>query len=189
MGDRIGQGDILPIMLGEFKTIRTTSFDLDFFLKGLAFSYTDYVIFGTDEVKNYVFDPTTYTPPAGSYGKIIARPPAIGATQGPILLDVYGNTDANNDGTIITAFNRNGNSPKPVSSATLRLNPTINNVGIKFAGYLTPSTGTNPITGRGGTAEDSLPYELNLTQKYLFRFTNLNGATTRVGIRSVWFEI
>ena len=160
----------------------------DFFARGMTYTYQDYHTFGASEVKDFLFDPTGYTPPPGGQNRIVGFFPSVFAEAGPILVDFYHSTTASEDGTLLDIFNRDSTSSNTPSS-TLRLGPTVSNAGTRFSGIGVPANATGAGQQVSSSVEESLPFALDITMKYLMRFTNQNGADTLVSIRFTFFEI
>jgi hypothetical protein len=186
--DNVGDGPILPRVLGSFGSLKGVKYNEECFLNGHAFSYIDYLIYGSSEVKDFVIDPRAFVNPPNGYNRVMSEVPVFNATAGPITIQVYGDTQAADDGTLINLYNRDGRSSKPIADTIIRLNPTITSPGINFANYLVPATGVSPATGAPASVGDVLPFNLRLDQKYLFRITNTNGNGVYVGVRSIIYE-
>jgi hypothetical protein len=161
-----------------------TSIQEDSFINGSVFSYEDYRTFATDEIANFIFNPTAFTG-----DKLIVLAPAFSATAGPVLVEYYAGVVESGDGVVLDVSNRRGTSASTPES-TFKLNPTtISNAGVRFTGRLVPSTATTPINLAGATASGNLPFELNTTVKYLVRITNTNGDNTIIQTDFSWIEI
>lgn len=179
----IGDFDVLAPFRTVFGALRTTNVQEDAFVNGQAFSYEDYLSYNTDEVKDFLFDPTAFI---GT--NIVIVPPLFAATAGPVLIDYYVGTTASDNGTLLGISNRRGTSTNE-NQAILRLNPTISNVGTRFTGRLVPATGVNPVQGIGGASSSALPFEVDYSFKYLIRVTNTDGAGVYVQTDLTWLEI
>ena len=153
-----------------------------FWLKGKSFSFSDYFSFANGEVKTIVFDPTACDCNNVEFETIL-----FAATSGPILIDFYALTDADDDGTILASSNRSNSTV--TANSVFRLNPTINNIGTRFSGDLIPSTGTAPSNSSGATVAGGLPFEINKNIKYAFQITNTDGNDTYVQIDLTFYEI
>jgi hypothetical protein len=154
------------------------------FVLGNSYSYEDYHIFLlADDTFTFVLDPTAFT---GL--NLTVEPISFCATSGPITIDFYAGVDADDDGTLLGVSNRRATSSN-VNKAILRLDPTINDIGTKFAGDLVPSTGTAPANSSGAASATGLPFELDPAGKYAFVATNNDGANVYFCIKITWFEI
>jgi hypothetical protein len=172
-----GSGPVIGLTGGQVVT--TPSEEL--FVAGKAFSFEDYFIFGSLEVKNFVFDPTAF---AGN--QIVFNPLLFAGSSGPLLIDFYAGTDADDDGTILVPSNRRVGAPAPAS--VFRLNPTINDLGARFAGDSVPATGAGVGNTNGAGNRAGLPFEIDFSVKYTFTITNQDGADTVVQVKTTWFE-
>ena len=162
--------------------IITMTFQMQLFVLGKAYSFEDYFVFAADEVVNIVVDPLLY-----KGLNLVVNPIAFSASAGPVTIDFYAGTDADADGTELEASNRRSTMltlPKTV----LRKNPTINNIGTRFAGDLVPSTGTAAANSTGATNARDLPFEISNKTKYTIKLTNTNGNDVYVGFKMTWFE-
>jgi hypothetical protein len=151
------------------------------FVLGKAFSFEDYFTFGQDEVKTFVFDPTALVDT-----QVVFNPLLFAASSGPVLIDFYAGTDADDDGTVLVPSNRRSGFPAPVS--VFRLNPTINDLGTRFAGDSVPATGAGVGNTNGAGNQAGLPFEIDPTLKYAFTITNQDGADTIIQVKNTWFE-
>jgi hypothetical protein len=167
-----------------FNASRTTDVAGEQFVLGNSYSYEDYHIFAlADDTLTFVFDPTAFT---GT--NLTVEPISFCATSGPITIDFYTGTDADDDGTLLGASNRRATSSN-INEAILRLDPTINSIGTRFSGDLVPATGTAPANSSGGSNVSGLPFELDTSLKYAFVATNKDGANVYFCIKMTWFEI
>ena len=183
MNDMISQGPILPKVLTLAGALRQQSINEDLFVQGKSFSYEDYHIMGASGTLTFVFDPTAFT---GI--NIVLEPFTFCSTAGPVTIDIYAGTNADNDGTLLGVSNRRATSSN-LNQAIIRLDPTINNIGTRFAGDLVPATGTAPATSSPSSNKPGLPFELDPTFKYALIATNLDGAGVHFCIKITWFEV
>jgi hypothetical protein len=167
------------IGLANSQVVTTPSEEL--FIQGKAFSFEDYFTFGAAQVKNFIFDPTAF-----SGNQLVFNPFLFAASSGPLLIDFYANTDADDDGTLLVPSNRRSGFPAPVS--VFRLNPTVNDLGTRFAGDSVPATGAGVGNTNGAGNQPGLPFEIDFSLKYAFTITNQDGADTIVQIKTTWFE-
>ncbi len=137
-------------------------------------------------VVHIVFDPTALNSP----GNVLAIFPlffqSFGA--GPVEIDIYFGTDADEDGTEILCFNRNQESSKDCLSRVW-LNPTINDIGTKLPPeFEIPSDGTPATAVLGGSAGDTIITNAMKTGKYTFRLTNTEANAARGVVAINWLE-
>ena len=183
---------VAPYALSSLKGITGSSvvsnIPEDFFARGLSFTYADYLSYGTDETKEFIFDPTVYVPPPGAQQRIVGFVPAFSAEAGPITVDIYEDTTEPGDGASLVLFNRDRSSAN-VPQSTFKLNPSaITTPGTKLPGILVPATAGGPVNV--GTAQaDPLPFALDTTKKYRISVKNTNGADVLVGMSFTFFEI
>lgn len=110
---------------------------------------------------------------------------------GPVEIDFYAGTDSNDDGTLWQGFNRNNESSN-IAQASMRLNPTINNVGVKQEPEFeiqSAATGPGGITSIGGESTQTLVTNLRKDIKYMLRFANTSSDIVRCVIAANWFEL
>jgi hypothetical protein len=179
IGQNRTNGAVTFVDANRIQTIADEQFSL-----GNSYSYEDYHIFLVgDATFSFVFDPTAFTGV-----NLTVEPLSFCATSGPITIDFYVGTDADDDGTLLGVSNRKSTSTN-VNQAVLRLDPTINNIGTRFSGDLVSSTGTAPGNSNGAANAQGLPFELDTTQKYTFVATNKDGADVYFCLKMTWFEI
>jgi hypothetical protein len=161
----------------------------DFFARGLAYSYQDYMNYEAAQVRNFIFDPTNYIPPEGAEGRVVGFFPSFFAEAGPITAEFFAGTEEEGDGTPLVLFNRDGSSVN-IPLSTLKVDPSeITNDGTRFTGIGIPANATGSGQQVSSEVQDELPFALDITQKYLIRVTNTNGAGTLVMMRFTFFEI
>jgi len=147
------------------------------------YSWEDYLVYGADETKTVVFDPT-----ACLCNQIIFEPLVFAADGGPIIIDVM--TEVEYDpgtGSLLFASNRNENIDRQ-PGVILRLNPT-GFSGIKFAGDIVPSTGGNSPMGGGNVNPAGVDFEIDITKIKALQLTNKNGAGVYVLHKITWVEV
>jgi len=179
----VGPGVNLASYETVFDALLTTNVQENAFVSGNAFSYEDYLTYSTDEVKNFIFDPTAFT---GE--NLVVTPPQFSSTGGPITVEYFAGATADNDGTLLGVSNRRGTSLKP-NQAILRLNPSNISAGSKFSGRLIPANSQNPANAIGNSGGSFLPFELDCRVKYLIRITNTDGDGILVQTDFTWLEI
>lgn len=149
---------------------------------GHAYTYSDYRVYGADEVADYVFDSTGVPATA----KLEAFVPTLTAEAGPVTLETYVVITAADDGTLLTPFNRLGSSEN-TTTVVIRLNPTISDTGTRISGRMVPAT-AGVIVNVGSTGGGELPFGSVPGIKTLLRVTNTNGADTMIEFRITFFE-
>lgn len=172
---------ILARAMTALNAFLTTTVQEWLFVQGKSMSFEDYFTFSADEVKTFVVDPTSFTGV-----NLTFNPISLSATSGPVRVDFYAGTTADEDGTLLGASNRRSGFPAPVTK--IRLNPSNISLGTRFAGDLVPATGTAPANSNGSGNQPSLPFEPSKTTKSAFTITNDNGADTIIQIKLTWFE-
>lgn len=135
-------------------------------------------------VVDIVFDPLAHT------GLITFLPVAfISGVGGPILIDLYLGTDAEDDGTSLSCINRN-NASAVVCDMVVRLNPTVNTPGTLGPEFLLPSDGQGATSKAGGEVREDLVFNVNTAIKYMFRLTNTDTVNdTIMSVSASWFEL
>ena len=183
MTETIGNISGIAAFAGTAGQLKVGSISEEAFILGKSFSYEDYTLFAlADEEHFIVFNPVLY---AGFF--LFFDPIALSASSGPVLVDIYAGTDSDEDGTLLGASNRRAAFPGPKS--TLRMDPTINDIGTRFAGDMVPATGNNPNTANGSSNSGGLPFEPIRPGKTAIKFTNLDGADTYLQIKLTWYEL
>jgi len=166
-----------PILLDDFlktyfKYDAQTVIDiaLQKVFENVSFSFSRRFSIGASGTVNIVIDPT-----AISAGKIVVVFPiafkAVGA--GPIFIDTYFGTDANNDGTVWQPRSRDQRTGT-LSQTIARLSPTINSDGTKLdnSEFMIPSDGIAATTTIGGESKDDDIIIGRTDGKYMFRLIN-----------------
>lgn len=179
----MGDGNFPESMMTAAQSWRVSQLQEDLFIRGVSFSYEEYLTYNADETKTFVFDGTGCT-----CSQIIFNPISFTAIAGPVLIDFYAAVTANDDGTSLGISNRRATSDIETGSV-LRLNPTGVSLGTAFAGDLVPATETIGQTSQGSSNVPGLPFEIDKTLKYAFTVTNNNGTGTIILVKSTWFEI
>ena len=180
----IGNAPNISAYAGSVNQLRTGSISEDRYIRGKAFSFEDYFIFASGEVKLFVFDPALYLGPLLDFNPII-----LASTSGPVLLDFYYNFLGAADGTLLMASNRRAGFAGPLGTFRLNPTPTVEGeFGTRFAGDLVPATGLNPNKSAGSANEKSLRFEPSRTLKTAFTLTNLDGANNYLQMKLTWFE-
>ena len=111
-----------------------------------------------------------------------------GFGAGPIEIDMYFGTDADENGTVIESFNRNHESIN-TRDVVVRLNPTINTIGTKLPPeFEIPSDGTPATAVLGGQTNETIITNLRKDGKYMFRLTNTEAVIARCVVAANWCE-
>jgi hypothetical protein len=157
----------------------------ELFIRGEAFSWEDWLVYGTSESKIIVFDPRNCTAQ-----QIVFDPLLFNANSGPVTVDVYTNVSYDlGTGTALVASNRREtlqsiNPPE----AILRLNPT-GFSGSKFAGDLVPASGPSPAVGSGNQNQEGAVFEIDKTIVKAIGLTNHDGDNVYVSHKLTWYEV
>jgi len=155
------------------------------FTKECVFSISKRFSIPASGVVDIVFDSTGITSDFLVFLPVFFQ----GFEAGPIEIDLYAGTNADDDGTEIICFNRNELSVKPCGMKVW-LNPTINDIGTKLpVEFEIPSDGTPATATLGGSAGDSIVTNINKAAKHTFRLTNIEASIARCVIAANWFEL
>lgn len=182
MHSQIGPTPSVSGFAGLANQVVVGSIQENLFIAGRSFSFEDYFTFGASEVKTFVFDPT-----ACGCSQLVINPLIFAATGGPIIVDIYANTTADKDGTLLGVSNRRFGSP--ATMAELRLDPSNITLGTRISGDIVPATGTAPANSTGGANAQGLPFELSKNLKYSITMTNNDGAGVIAVFKFTYFEI
>lgn len=153
----------------------------DLFVAGKSFSLDKRLILPIG-ISRIVFDPTAFEGENFTF-----LPLFFAATAGPVLIDLYTGTVADDNGTLLTPSNRREGQPQPVS--IIRLNPTINDAGTLFADDLVPASGSGVGNANGSTNGPGLPFEIDPTMKKMLLIDNKDGAGIYFQLKMTWFEV
>lgn len=172
--------------IGNFEFDATTVVDINSqkVFRDAAFSWSKRFSIAGLATVDIVIDPQAIAPKIGVVLPVSFK--AIGA--GPINIDFYFGTDANEDGTLWVGGNRDNRS-STTPSAVIRLSPTINNSGTKLPfEFLLMSNGTAAVATVGGEAKDDLIFIPRLDGKYMFRLMNTENAVAQCSFAMTMFE-
>jgi len=112
---------------------------------------------------------------------------AIGA--GPVNVDLYAGVDSDEDGTLWAGGNRDFRSSTQPDT-TVRLGPTINDVGTKSPfEFLIPSDGVPATATVGGQTKDDLIFIARTDIKYMFRLVNTEANVANCAFALSVFEV
>lgn len=181
----IGDGNILRNAASPFGAAISLDIENSKIFEDIVFSIAKRFTIGISATVDIVIDPQ-----ACNCGFLVFLPVAIKAFQaGPVNIDFYFGVDSDEDGTLWESANRL-NTSSTSSNLTVRLNPTINDVGIKlppeFAIY---SNGTPAIATIGGESVDDLVFVARQDGKYMFRLINQEAAVAQAHASFNWFEV
>jgi len=99
------------------------------------------------------------------------------AGGGPVNIDLYAGVDSDTDGTIWESIDRNTVDPLTAHIVT-RLNPTINNIGLKVpTEFQIPSNGTPATSTIGGEVKENFLLVPRKDIRYAFILENLDAVT------------
>jgi hypothetical protein len=172
----------LDSLVNAVPALRTTTIEEDLFIQGKSFSYEDYHLFGADEEKIIIFDPTNCT-----CNNIDISPILYAATSGPFLIDYYRGITEDESGSPLIASNRKSSSPI-LPKVKLSTGADITDFGTRISGDLIPSTGLAEPNFKGATSPTGLRFEIGLNFKWAVKIKNLNGANVYFEIKLTWFE-
>jgi hypothetical protein len=182
IGNRVGIGNAAF----EYGAVTTVDINSQKVFDDVTFAFSRRFAIGSSATVDIVVDPT-----AIPSGKILVVLP-VGFTvfgAGPINIDLYIGTDADADGTLWVAGNRDTRS-STTSDTIMRLNPTINNAGTKTPfEFLVPSDGVPAVASFGGQSKDDLILIADISQKYMFRLVNTEANAASALISFSFFEI
>lgn len=176
----IGNAATAAAFAGSAGQLIAGSTQEELFIQGKSFSWEDRLTFDAGDVKVIVFDQSLYTG-----ANLTVLPLIIGASSGPVLIDLYTNPTYDKDGTILMASNRREGKPQPKS--VLRLNPSNVALGTRFSGDTVFASGTGVGNVNPGANVPGLPFEI-VADKAL-EITNTDGAGTIVQFKVTWFEV
>lgn len=188
------EGKIFQLLLDVLSissSIKTTTIWEDFFFNQEAFSYEDYTTFAASETKTIIVDPTAFIPDGkGVLKRIPFLPMSAYSPSGPIRVQFYQDSIADDDGTLLEASNRDSSAEKIIPDLKLRLDPSNITKGTRFAGDLIPSSDSGPggLNTVGGSNAPGLPFAITNLKKYAIDLTNDNGDNVLVQIKLTWFE-
>jgi hypothetical protein len=183
-GDAIGNAPSHGAAIGLQGSRLTSSIQENLFVAGKAFSYEDYMLYSSGEIKTIVLDSSDY-----KGDNIVFLPIVYSATRGPILIDYYTDVTADDNGILLASSNRREGFPN--AKSILRLNPT-NFSGVRFTGDLVPATGLSNATSNGMSNESNvlgIPFEILADRKHAITIENKNGDGVYVLIKMTWFEV
>ena len=171
---------IQRMLSGLLNAIRTTTIQEELFVLGGAFSYEDYLIVPSGGAQ-IIFDPTAFEGTNLTFSPLI-----FAAESGPVLVDIYTGTDADDDGTLLIPSNRREGQPQPKS--VIRLNPTVNSLGTKFAGDSVLASGAGIGNVNSNANSPGLPFEIDTSVKKALDIDNTSGGDIIFQIKLQWFE-
>lgn len=165
----------------EFAAVTTVDINSQKVFRDVAFTISRRFAMGASATVDIVFDPTAIP----SDRMLVVLPlvfTAFGA--GPINIDTYFSVDSDEDGTLWSFGNRDFRSPT-IAASKIRLNPTINNAGIKTPfEFMIPSDGVPATSTAGGQTKEDLIIIARTDGKYMFRLIN-----TEANIASCHFSM
>jgi hypothetical protein len=155
-------------------------------MKGEVYLFAHDYTFASSEVKDLLLDPTGYTPPPQTEPGLAMLVPDISASAGPLLIELFSGTVVSANGVEQVSTPQDYRAAGP-AAMKIYLGPTITTLGTARGELLVPATSIG-LNQRGQTLESDEPLTLDISQKYLIRLTNENGAGTRVGLKFAWAE-
>ena len=157
--------------------------------KHQMFSVSKRVELSGNDLLWVVFDPTEN----GVFPKdtLVLLPFFVKATGGgSIQIDIFYGLDSDTDGTIVNAIDKNYlNSVVPHS--TIRLNPTINNIGEQspLEDRMFSVAGQGNSSDNTDISNEALLSVLDPSIKYAIRLTNTSTDTANIVAKLKWFEV
>jgi hypothetical protein len=183
----IGNAPKASAFAGLAGQIVTGTVQENLFIGGFSFSYTDRLLYAAAGAKIITFDGRLCT-----CGQIVFNPILFSSNSGPILIDFYAGVtlNATPGGATLEPSNRRATSDN-VSDAVLLLDPTIDDMGTRFAGDLVPANESAGVgtSNQGAASSAGLPFEIDHSLVYAIDIENLDGADTYVKVDMTWFEI
>lgn len=153
--------------------------------EGKTFSVAKRETLALSSTNNIVIDTSAVTSDFLVFLPVVFK--AFGA--GPINVDLYFGTDADEDGTIWQSTNRD-NTSSNTSSVVVRYNPTINNDGTKLPPEFTIfSNGTAAVAEAGGETREGLVFNARKDGKYMFRVVNTEANPAFFHMSATWYEV
>jgi len=171
--------------VSKFDAMIVEDIENDKIFDGLVFSVSKRLSIALSSTNDIVIDPTACTCTDLVFLPIVFK--AYGA--GPINIDMYVGVNSDADGTLWASGNRD-NKSSITADLTVRLNPTINSVGVKLPfEFVILSNGTAAVATAGGESKEALIFLPRKDVKYMFRIVNTeaNDAAGHVSIN--WFEV
>ena len=153
----------------EFGAVTTVDINSQKVFEDVSFAWSKRFALAGDGSADIVIDPTDI-PESKTLVILPITFKAVGA--GPIFVDIYAGTDADDDGTLWDGGNRDNRS-QTAPDTVVRLNPNINSVGVKLPSeFMIPSNGQAAVASFGGESKDDLIFIAKTDVKYLFRAIN-----------------
>jgi hypothetical protein len=181
----IGNGKFSPVKSIIPGSNVTSNITVELIKKGFMYTVQT-VITGltVDSVKNFYLDPSAFT---GDFLVIYELSYAVSQGKGVGEIFVTGDYE---QGTLLSAFNRNENSSNTPQSK-ISVDPTINDLGVGTFKYLAGSEAQgNNLGGGGFKGNPDFPLEVNKTLDRIFRVTQSGGSGTYdLELRLVFAEI
>lgn len=154
--------------------------------KECVFSISKRFLVGASATVDIIIDPTSIPASNG----FIVFPISIKAFQaGPITVDLYYDTDSDDNGTLWMAENRNHES-LVTSNLVIRLSPTINDIGTKLSPeFEIFSDGTPAVAVIGGETREDFILNGKKAGKYMLRLINQEANEARAVLAFNWCEL
>lgn len=181
----IGNRNILAKTVSPFGASISLDIENSKIFEDIVFSIAKRFTIGASATVDIVIDPTNC-----NCGFLVFLPIALKAFQaGPINIDFYFGVNSDEDGTLWGSSNRL-NTSSTTSGLTVRLNPTINDVGTKLPPeFVIYSDGTPAMATLGGESKDDLVFVARQDGKYMFRFINQEASIAQAHASFNWFEV
>lgn len=185
----IGNRTNLGKAIFEFGAVTTVDINTEKVFRDVAFSWSKRFIVPSSAVgggvANIVIDPTAV--PAGKV--LVVLPISFSAFgAGPIFVDLYFGTDADEDGTLLVSGNRDNRSVTTAGTIA-RLDPTVNDIGVKTPfEFMIPSNGVPAVASFGGQTKDDLIFIARCDGKYTLQLVNQEANSATVVFAATVFE-
>ena len=169
----------------KFNAIVTNAIENEKVFEEIMFSIAKRLAIGSEAVNDIVIDPT------GCGCDFLVFLPAIFKAfgAGPVNIDMYVGTDADDDGTLWESINRD-NASINTADVIVRLNPTINSDGTKLpVEFVILSDGTAATAIAGGESKEGQIFVARKDVKYMFRLTNTEAVAATGHVSLNWFEV
>lgn len=175
----------LPKTYFEFGAQTTVDITSEKVFRDMSFAWSKRFALAGLGSADIVIDPTNI-PEGKTFVILPIAFVAVGA--GPIFIDTYAGTDADNDGTLWAGANRDNRS-STTPDTIIRLNPNINNVGMLLPSELMiPSNGQAAVASFGGQSKNDQIIVGRTDIKYMFRFSNQENTVANCSFAMTAFE-
>lgn len=183
MGGNILKNTLPPEVISRVGAVKTETIANNLVSMGRVFTIGKRFEIAGGAEKILTIDPVGYS---GNF--VVFLPLAINGVGDRVEIDIIVDPTFNMDGTVLTPINRRSDTGI-VSQLETREDPTGFTGGTVGIELLLPSDGSPIFSNTGATAEQSVPFFLDLSKKYAVRLTNAGVQTAFLGFSASWFEI